>query len=68
MAIRYGVTTLCEVQNVLSSKTSNGKSELVETMKWVIKAYDEGLIEAQSELDSRVVQNYTKYQKSITYM
>ena len=41
---------------------------LVETMKWVIKAYDEGLIEAQSELDSRVVQNYTKYQKSITYM
>ena len=31
----------------------------VDTMKWVIKAYDEGLIEAQSDLDSLKSENVT---------
>ena len=31
----------------------------VETMKWVIKAWDEGLIEAQSDLDSLKSENAT---------
>ena len=31
----------------------------VETMKWVIKAWDEGLVEAQSDLDSLKSENAT---------
>ena len=36
-----------------------GVSTSVDTMKWVIKAWDEGLVEAQSDLDSLESENAT---------